>query len=153
MRRFGTSLAAGEDSGFSLIELLLVVAIIAIIVSVAIPSLMNSRMAANETTAISYLRTWVSAQEIYHLKYGAYADADDQLFDEGLIGSKPAADSHGYTFTVDNPPGSQHTWWGAGGPDIPGQTGTRYFFVDQSGVIRYSTSSTATASSTPLGDS
>ena len=115
MRRSRTSLGTEKSSGFSLIELLLVVAIIAIIVSVAIPSLMDSRMAANETTAISYLRTWVSAQEIYHLKYGVYADADGQLFDEGLIGSKPAADSHGYTFTVDNPPGSQYVWWGGGG--------------------------------------
>ena len=80
-----------------------------------------------------------------------YADADGQLFNEGLIGAHAPADSAGYTFALDNPSGNQYRWWGTGWPDTPGQTGSRWFFIDDSGVIRYSTSGTANSGSTPLG--
>ena len=121
--------------GFSLIELLIVVAIIGIIASIAVPNLLQSKAAANEAAALSYIRSWTAAQECYFNKFGAYADADGQLFDEGLI-NKGAADSHGYTFSPDNPSGSQDLWWGTGKPDTPGQTGSRFFFIDQTAVIR-----------------
>ena len=138
------------SSGFSLIELLIVVTVIGVIASIAIPSLLRSKAAANESAAISYLRSWTAAQELYILKFGDYADADGQLFNEGLISSKAAADSHGYTFSLDNPSGSITTWWGRGWPDTPGSTGSRWFYIDQTGVIRYSTTGDADASSPPL---
>jgi prepilin-type N-terminal cleavage/methylation domain-containing protein len=136
-------------TGFSLIELLIVVAIISIIAAIAVPNLLQSKAAANEAAALSYMRSWTSAQELYHTKFGAYADADSQLFNEGLI-NKGAADSHGYTFSLDNPSGSQNSWWGTGEPDTPGQTGSRFFFIDETGVMRFSTSGSATSSSPPL---
>ena len=140
-----------DHAGFSLIELLIVISVISIIAALAVPSLTGSKMAANETVAITYMRSWTAAQENYFLRYGVYADADNQLFNEGLIHGKAPADSHGYTFAIDNPPGSTTTWWGTGWPDNPGVTGRRFFFIDSTGVIRYSTSGQANAGSTPLG--
>lgn len=140
-----------DHSGFTLTELLIAVGIISIIAALAIPSLIGSKIPANESTAITYLRSWTAAQELYCMRYGVYADADNQLYNDGLIDGHAPADSHGYTFSLDNPPGSTSLWWGRGWPDTPGVTGNRWFYIDQTGVIRYSTSGQANASSLPLG--
>lgn len=141
-----------QQSGFSLLELLIVVAVIAIIASLAIPNLQSSKKAAYEAAAIAYMRTWTSAQELYLMKNGTYADADNQLVTAGLIGN-PDPDAQGYTFSIDNSPGETTRWWGQGWPTTPGVTGDRYFFIDNTGVIRWSLSGSANSASPPLGDS
>ncbi len=72
-----------DDSGFSLVELLIVVTVIGIIASMAIPNLFRSKAAANEAVVISYMRSWTAAQELYHMRHGVYADADNQLLTKG----------------------------------------------------------------------
>lgn len=66
----GTRNMAHKQKGFSLIELLIVVAIILIIASIAIPNLMKSRQRANEAAAISTLRTLHTSQAAYNTAYG-----------------------------------------------------------------------------------
>lgn len=134
--------------GFSLIELLIVVAVIGIIAAMAIPSLQSSRRAANEAAAIGYMRTWSSAQELYFQRFGVYATDDDLMVAAGLIGN-PDPDRMGYFYMIDGI--TSDTWYGQGQPQVPGVTGDRYFFIDESGVIRWALGGPATAESPPLG--
>jgi prepilin-type N-terminal cleavage/methylation domain-containing protein len=141
---------SGRTEGFSLIELLIVVAVIVIVAALAVPSLMSSKKAAFEASAISYMRTWTAAQELYFLKNGAYADADQQLIAEGLVGN-PNPDDKGYIFSIDNPPKSRTAWWGSAVPSNPGVTGDRFFYIDNTGVIRANLGGPAGPASAPLG--
>ena len=139
-----------QSPGFTLIELLIVVAVIGIIAAFSIPNLLKSKAAANEKVAIVYMRSWTAAQELYHIRFGVYADADNQLFNAGLIDGRGSADSLGYNFSIDNGSNSLYTWWGTSRPEVPGETGNRWFYIDHTGVIRWSTSGNANSSSPPL---
>ncbi len=139
-----------QSPGFTLIELLIVVAVIGVIAALSIPNLVQSKSAANEKVAITYMRSWTAAQELYHTRFGVYADADNQLYNEGLINFRGSADGFGYNFSIDNGSNSRYTCWGTARPDVPGETGTRWFYIDHTGVIRWSTTGNADSSSPPL---
>jgi prepilin-type N-terminal cleavage/methylation domain-containing protein len=142
--------ATRPSRGFTLIELMIVIAIIAIIAAIAIPNLLESRKSANESSAINYMRTWVTAQEMYREKHGYYADADNQLVQEGFIGAD-RGDGIGYHFSIDNEAGSRWEWWGRGNPVRPGVTGDRYFYIHTDGIIRFATNGSATRNHPPIG--
>lgn len=92
------------QKGFTLIELLIVIAVIAILAAIAIPNLLASRKAANESSAVGSLRTLVSAEETYRSRQNqpTYGDLT-ALQGAGLIDSVLAAGSKsGYTFTGAN---------------------------------------------------
>src|SRR5467141_3261065 len=85
-----------RQTGFSLIELLIVVAIILIIAAIAIPSFLSSRMSANEASAVANLRTVATAETAYSASYGGigYSNALADLGDGGLsncVASTPQA--------------------------------------------------------------
>ncbi|MDD5347244.1 MAG: prepilin-type N-terminal cleavage/methylation domain-containing protein [Candidatus Omnitrophica bacterium] len=144
--------------GFTLVEIMIVVAIIALLAAIAIPNLLRARLAANESAAIAALKTLSSAAHTFRSANPGYPACLTTLYD-GL--TPPYIDSvlaggtkQGYQFSLigtnndtnDNPQGFDANAW----PVTPGTTGNRRFFVDTSGVIRYNTTGNATLTDAPL---
>jgi len=155
----------GKQKGFSLIELLIVVAIILIIAAIAIPNLLRSRMAANEASAVGSLRTINTAAVTYSTEYGtgypgalsnmqpattATSTAAD-LIDSVLAGGTKSGYSFSYAAGAADSAGNINSYTLTAVPVSVGTTGQRRFFTNQSGVIRANPTGTADVNSTPLG--
>jgi prepilin-type N-terminal cleavage/methylation domain-containing protein len=138
-----------SPKGFTLIELLIVIAVIAILAAIAIPNLLSSRKAANESSAIASLRTLVSAQETFRSRqtpptYATSLTGLGTLIDPVLgNGSKS-----GYTFLAGTTDANTYSY--TADPTTAGTSGDRHFFVDQTGVIRVNDTGTASGASSPI---
>src|SRR5438874_7241129 len=86
--------------GFSLLELLIVVAIILIIATIAIPSLLRSRQSAQESSAVAQIRT-INTAEVTYLSsnQGSYGDVTS-LISQGLLDARFSGSVSGYQFTI-----------------------------------------------------
>jgi prepilin-type N-terminal cleavage/methylation domain-containing protein len=129
-----------SQKGFSLVELLVVVAVIGIISAVAIPNLMASRRAANEANAISAMRTISTAEVNYWFTFGggSYGSleqlASERIIDLKLANATDAATARsGYIYGVHLINGGAS--YIAGSAPITASTGSRNFSCDQPGVI------------------
>ncbi|MGA8145214.1 MAG: prepilin-type N-terminal cleavage/methylation domain-containing protein [Candidatus Acidiferrales bacterium] len=154
--------AQQNSAGFSLIELLIVVAIILIIAAIAIPNLVRARMAANEASAAENLRTITSASVVYNTTYtngyppdlitlsgppGGVANCNQAYLIDEVIAAAPNQKS-GYTFSLSGAGPTVPAAVGCAAPGyneyivtatpmVQGVSGQRTFCSDQPNVIHF----------------
>jgi prepilin-type N-terminal cleavage/methylation domain-containing protein len=129
--------------GFSLIELLIVIAIILIIAAIAVPKMNNQMMAAHEMAAIRQVTTIHQAETQYYSQFGKYATLPELGPPASGAASPAAADlipkvladgkNSGYVFTVQNTPTGYAV---TAVPETFNSTGRRTFYSDQTLVVR-----------------
>jgi type IV pilus assembly protein PilA len=149
-----------KHKGFSLIELLIVVAIILIIAAIAIPNLLRARMAANESSAVASIRTINTAEITYSSTYPTVGFATALTNLGGVSPCTPSSNTaclidsvlasgtkSGYNFTANGsggPPLVQY--FATGVPVLVNQTGIRSFCAFEDAVIRVQPSGAGIAS-------
>src|SRR3989338_1691825 len=127
------------NKGFSIVEILAVLAVLAVLTAIFIPRLLNSRIAANEAAVLAGLKAIYSAVNMYYEDTNSYPDSLEDLaepdssisyIDAQLAsGSKDGYDYIYYSAAVQDFSLNAN-------PVVPGNTGNRYFYIDESGVIR-----------------
>ncbi len=150
-----------KQAGFSIIELLIVVAIILIIAAIAIPNLMTARMSANEASAVQSVRMIQSSETAYATTYptvgfSATLAALGDSSNSACSASSAQACLIDSVLASGNKSGYAFTWTGDGltpsvayninaDPSARGASGRRSFFSNYPGVIRYNDAAPATA--------
>ena len=128
-----------NNRGFSLLELLIVVAIILIIATIAIPSLLRSRQAAQESSAVAQIRTVNTAEVTYLSSNGGNYGSVPELITAGLLDTRFASSVSGYVFAV-TASGTDYT---ASATPTSTNAGRYGYYSTPDAVVRYQTTTGA----------
>lgn len=138
-----------QQSGFTLVEIMIVVAIIALLAAIAIPNILRGRTTANESSAIGNIRALVSSLEMYRSVYNEYPDDWDldmytnanPAFGPGTfngdMNTADAVDVQGFQYGYDRL--TEQTYVLNANPVTPNRTGTRSFWATEDGQIQHCT--------------
>ena len=151
----------GGGAGFSVIELLIVVAIILIIAAIAIPNILRARIAANQADAVENCRTVTSAQVVYYTAYAkGFAatlstlsgppnapptSANAQLIDNALASGQKSGYAFTYVPLAPDPSGNPQNYALNADPLIPGISGVNHYFTNEPSVIHVNILAAASA--------
>jgi len=167
-----------SERGFTLVEIMIVVAIIALLAAIAIPNILRGRTSANEAAAIGNIRALVTSMEMYRSVNNRYPQ--DENWNNGATGMYPAgapafgppsfgtaaigatlvADTiQGFNYTYATVPAGCTDALGDCGqytmlvnPQTIGNTGTRSFLADETALVRHCTTGAAAATVAELAD-
>jgi len=125
--------------GFTLIEIMIVLGIIIVLLTIAVPNLLRSRVIANETAALTNCRSISNACQLYHINQEAYPGSLEDLVEpksnppyiDALLAS---GRKQGYEYLYKSADADHFTL--NANPTTSGLLKGRYFYLDESGIIR-----------------
>ena len=129
-----------KDSGFTLVEIMVVVGVIIVILALALPSMLRSRMNANELAAIAHCRLVANACQSYYVNvlshtypagFEELATSNPPYIDSTFNANRPERQGYVFIYTRRN----SESFWLRADPIRRGRTGVRYFYVDETGVV------------------
>ena len=139
-----------SSKSFTLVEIMIVIVVIMILALLSVPQMLRSNITANEATAISNLRNMYTALQMYYVdNTRAYPiqliDLARYISPELAAGSKS-----GYNFSYLRV--NEDMFYVNADPRTPGRTGNRYFYLDETNILKYATGGQASATDPPVSE-